>query len=321
MEIYDFGAGFPAIDDGNDYFESRLRTECAFRGMSYILIDRPNLESITGRCRDGAFRLKFYLDMASETFTPNDAYLNLNYLLKKSDTKIVDDPDDVKISADKSLTHCNLMARGVPVPYTVITKGAECLRPLTDQERLGLGHFFVVKPALGYGRRGVKFTDYDNMQKAVNESLQAKMGDTLLIQEFIEPAHIGGRKGWFRIFYIFGEIIPCWWDPEKSTYHEVLMHEIYEYKLLPLIEITRKIAHITRVDWFSTEIAINKKNNEFIAVDYVNDQCWVNPKSKSPDGIPDDILSRMAYRIVEKAHYHIRRLPLKNRSISVNGGM
>ena len=82
------------------------------------------------------------------------------------------------------------------------------------------------------------------------------------------------------------------------------MWEMYQHKLLPIIQITKEIARITRIDWFSTEIAINKKNDEFVAIDYMNDQCWVNPKSKSPDGIPDDILSRIAFRIVEKAYYY-----------------
>lgn len=310
MQIYDFGGGFPVLDEGNDYFENRLRAECLSRGMKYILVDRTTLESLTSAIKEGALKIRFYLDMASETFVPGDAYLNFNYLLKSSGAKITDDPDDVKRAADKSLTHFDLTHEGIHVPYTVIIKGADASVELDHEQRLRLGNRLVVKPALGYGQRGVRFTTYETLAEAVRMSRQADMGDTLLIQEFIEPKEIAGLVAWFRVFNTFEEIIPCWWDPNKHIYREVTMWEMYEYKLLPVIQITKEIARITRIDWFSTEIAINKKNNEFVAIDYMNDQCWVNPKSKSPDGIPDDILSRIAFRIVEKARYYISRSPL-----------
>ena len=316
MQIYDFAAGFPVLDKGNDFFESRLRIECAGRGMEYVLIDRIMLDSFASRVKEGAFKVRFYLDMASETFVPGDAYLNLAYLFKSSGAKIVDDPDDVKIAANKSLTHFNLMAEGVPVPYTIIMKSGQEHKELNDEEKARLGGLFVVKPALGYGQRGVKFTTYESMDMAVAESRRANMGDMLLLQEFIEPKEIEGRPAWFRVFSTFGEVIPCWWNPNDHAYREVTMWEMYRYKLLPIIQITKEIARITRIDWFSTEIAINKKNDEFVAIDYMNDQCWVNPKSKSPDGIPDDILSRIAFRIVEKAHYYITHLPILIRQTS-----
>ena len=309
MDIFDFAVGFPVLNEGNDYFESRLKAECLSRGMKYILINRTILDSLMSRIKEGEFKVKFYLDMASETFVPGDAYLALDHLLKSSGTKIVDDPEDVKLAADKSLTHLKLMNEGIPVPYTIIIKSGQEHREFNDEERLRLGDLFVVKPALGYGQRGVKFTTHESMDMAVAESRCANMGDILLLQEFIEPKEIEGRPAWFRVFSTFGEVIPCWWDPNDHTYHEVTMWEMYKYKLLSIIHITKEIARITRIDWFSTEIAINKRNNKFVAIDYMNDQCWVNHKSKFPDGIPDDILSRIAFRIVEKAHYYITHLP------------
>ena len=305
MKIYDFAAGFPAIDLGNAFFESRLRIECAGRGMEYILIDRITLDNLATRIKEGTFKVRVYLDMASETFVPGDAYLDLAYFLKSSGAKIVDDPDDVKIAADKSITHFKLIAEGVSVPYTIIMKSGQEHREFNDEERAKMGGLFVVKPALGYGQRGVRFTTYESIDMAVAESRCANMGYTLLFQEFIEPKEIEGCPAWFRVFSTFGEVIPCWWNPSDHTYREVNMWEMYRHKLLPIIQITKEIARITRIDWFSTEIAINKRNNEFLVIDYMNDQCWVNPKSKSSDGIPDDILNRIAFRIVEKAHYYI----------------
>lgn len=305
MEIFDFGVGFPVIDEGNDFFVSCLKAECDGRGMKFIFIDAKSLDSLTIRIKNGDFKLKFYLDMASETFLPGDAYLKFNYLLKDAGTRIVADPDDVKTAADKSVTHFNLMKAGIPVPFTIIIGSGEPPREFTEEEKERSGRLFVVKPALGYGQRGVKITSYEAMREAIAEARKANMGDAVLVQEFIEPKEIDGRPAWFRVFNIFGEIIPCWWNPYAHTYRKVAQHEVYEHKLLPMMQITTEIGRITRIEWFSSEIAINKKNNEFVAIDYVNDQCWVNPQSKSADGIPDDVLIHIAGRIVEKARDYI----------------
>lgn len=308
MEIFDFGVGFPGIDEGNDFFIGCLKSECDARGMKFIFIDAKSLDSLATLIKNGNCKLKFYLDMASETFTPLDPYLKFNYLLKDAGTRIVDDPDDVKIAADKSVTHFNLMREGISVPFTIII-GSE-MREFTDEEKERLGHFFVVKPALGYGKRGVNIATYEAIHEAIAEARKVNMGDTVLVQEFIDPKEIDGNPAWFRLFSTFGEVTPCWWNPNAHNYRKVTPREVYEYNLLPMIKITAEIARITRIDWFSCEIAISKKNNEFVAIDYMNDQCWVNPQSKSADGVPDDVLAHIAGRIVEKAQDYNNRIKI-----------
>jgi len=306
MEIFDFSVGFPVIDEGNDFFIARLKSECESRGMRFIFIDAKSLDDLSASIRNRNLRLKFYLDMASETFVPTDPYLKFNYLLKDAGTRIVDDPDYVKIAADKSVTHFDLMQAGISVPFTIIIRSEA--REFTDEEKERLGDLFVVKPALGYGRRGVKIATCETTQEAISEARKVNMGDTVLAQEYIEPKEIDGNPAWFRLFNTFGEVTPCWWDPNVSTYRKVGPREVYEHKLLPMIEIAAEIGRITRIDWFSCEIAISKKNNEFVVIDYMNDQCWVNPQSKSPDGVPDDVLTHIAGRIVEKAQDYNSRI-------------
>jgi len=295
------------MDTGNDFFIARLSAECAARGMKFIFIDAAALDGLAAGIKNSGFKLKFYLDMASETFIPGDPFLKFNYLLKDAGTKIVADPDDVKIAADKSITHFDLMRAGVSVPFTVMIESGKPPREFTGEEKERLGSPIVVKPALGYGERGVKITTYEAVREAIAEARKVNMGDAVLVQEFIEPAEIEGNPAWFRLFNAFGQITPCWWNPNAHTYREVTMRQVYERKLLPMLQIAAEIAQITRIEWFSCEIAVNKRNNEFVAIDYMNDQCWVNPQSKSADGIPDDILARIAARIAEKARNYINR--------------
>ncbi|MFH1753215.1 MAG: hypothetical protein ABH875_03435, partial [Candidatus Omnitrophota bacterium] len=80
MEIFDFGVGFTDIDEGNEYFVNCLKAECAARGMKFIFISRKSLDDLAPRIKGGDLKLRFYLDMASETFISEDAFMTFNYL-------------------------------------------------------------------------------------------------------------------------------------------------------------------------------------------------------------------------------------------------
>ena len=71
----------------------------------------------------------------------------------------------------------------------------------------------------------------------------------------------------------------------------------------PDVIVDIKIANITKMTWFSTEIAIDKKLGalRFVAIDYVNDQCDMEAKSESKDGVPDHIVKFTAYSIIHAA--------------------
>ena len=316
METFDFGIGWPVAGEENEFFVSILKSECEARRLKFIFIDETSIDTLSSKIKKGEFRLKFYLDMASETFDPKDNFTKFAYSLKDSKTRIVADPDDVKAAADKSITHFDLAMAKVPVPYTVLVRNWEPTRRLTDEEKEGLGFPFVIKPALGYGQKGVKIIRHKVTLKEIAEARQLNKGDNFLLQEFIEPAELNSEPAWFRVFHLFGEIFPCWWNPVTHVYRHVTLKETDEYKLLPLIRITTEIARITRIDWFSCEIALSKKDGKFVTIDYMNDQCAINPQSKYKDGVPDELIAQIAERMVEKAFQYIReRFTLGHRAI------
>jgi hypothetical protein len=307
MEEFDFGIGWPVKGEENEIFISILKSECEARRLKFIFIDGTSIDTLSSKIRKGEFKLKFYLDMASETFDPKDNFTRFAYSLKDSGTRIVAEPDDVKAAADKSITHFDLAMAKVPVPYTVLVRNWEPTRRLTDEEKEGLGFPFVIKPALGYGQKGVKIIRQKATLKEIAEARLVNKGDNFLLQEFIEPAELNSEPAWFRVFHLFGEVFPCWWNPVTHVYRHVTLREMDEYKLLPLIRITTEIARITRIDWFSCEIALGKKENNFVTIDYMNDQCAINPQSKYKDGVPNELIIQIAERMVEKAFQYIRK--------------
>jgi hypothetical protein len=65
-----------------------------------------------------------------------------------------------------------------------------------------------------------------------------------------------------------------------------------------LRDITKRIASICKLDWFSTEIALA---DEFVVVDYVNDEIDTRVRSQAVDGVPDEIMNSIARQLVSIA--------------------
>jgi len=316
METFDFAIGCQYIDKEEDFFVECLKEECKARHMQFICIDDECIDKIEADIKKGKVKIKFYLDIASDVYNRQDKYTRFNYCLRDNATRVVADPDDVKTATDKSVTHYDLVRSKVPVPYTIIIRNWEPERRLTRQERKRLGMPLVIKPALGYGQKGIKVIDKRYTFKDIAKARNYNRGDNFLLQEFIEPLDIEGEPAWFRVYSIFGEIILCWWNPQTHHYRQVTMKEVDVHGLFPLARIASEIARITRIDWFSCEIAKCKRNRKFVAIDYMNDQFAIAAKSQHKDGVPDEVVAHLASRIVEKAwQYNMGKFTLTYRGV------
>jgi len=110
------------------------------------------------------------------------------------------------------------------------------------------------------------------------------------------------RPGWFRVIYCLEKIFPCWWDPSTHRYSPVTENELARFELTALSEIVTKIASLSHLELFSTEIAFTI-GNRFLVVDYINDPIDLRPMSKVPEGVPDSILKVIARELT----VHIRK--------------
>jgi glutathione synthase/RimK-type ligase-like ATP-grasp enzyme len=197
---------------------------------------------------------------------------------------------------DKATMHLELIQAGVETPYTIL------IAPFIDQPILPwldltpLGEKFVLKPAVGGGGEGVMMnaSTLDDVRCARLEFPDQKY----LAQAHIEPRLLSGRKAWFRIFYVGGDCIPCWWNPSTHIYKVLTSEEETQFELAPLRQVTERIARVCKLDWFSTEIAFTN-DDKFVAVDYVNDSIDTRIQSKAVDGVPDDVMKRITNRLIE----------------------
>lgn len=301
MKSFDFGISW----SGNikERFVRLLQLACKKKGLSFFWISNDNLKEVSRALDRKEISIKVLLDTEATYNKKGDPYAHICYDIKDSGGVVINDPDRAKAAIDKSVMHYELINTGIITPYTVVVRNWEPKNfRLPDQEKEKLGVPFVIKPALGYGQLGV----IRNARGTIREIATARhydRGDNFLLQEKIAPIEVAGRRAWFRGFNVFDTIIPCFWDDQLNRYEHISYEELNEYGLFPLVKIISKIAGITRMAWFSTEIAIDQKNGQkrFVVIDYVNDQCDMTSKIETPSGVPDQIAEHTASCIVDAA--------------------
>jgi hypothetical protein len=135
---------------------------------------------------------------------------------------------------------------------------------------------------------------------------QAPNSDSFLIQQRLEMKDLGRYKGWFRVFHICRQVIPCWWDPVTNEYQLVTPAQMKRYNLAPLRRIMRGIARISKMKKFSSEICLHK-DGKFYAVDYVNADPDMNPRSFYANGVPDEVVRHIVWLLFYEAMHIVKR--------------
>jgi len=291
-------------------FTQFIRRECARNELSFFLLDHIWVKEFLAKLRRGAVRVRVLIDMSSGTFTPGDLFYTVARAVKRRGGKVIDDPDRARIATDKARFHRVLARAGIPVPPTVIVRKDKLAAfRVTPRMRRLLGEPFVIKPGWGGGGDGV-ITDARS-EADIQRSVEAFPSDAYLLQQRIVPGALGGRPAWFRIFHVFGEVLPCWWDPATSVYNMVSPQEVKQHRLRRLDAIVRKIARLSQMDFFSTEIAITAEGRHYV-IDYLNDECDMRVKSYYVTGAPDAVVERIARLLVANALTFAKKEPFED---------
>jgi hypothetical protein len=284
-------------------FVKWTRKECALRGMKYLLISEKNVSPVIRALQKGKLKIKFRLDNEADYYDSRNLFAKLCYAVKDAGGYVVCDPDDAREAANKAVTHYDLVRAGIGVPYTIVVRNWEPDKfAITKAELKRLKSPFIIKPSSGFGQKGV----IKNAIGSIKEIAQARhfnRGDDFLLQEKISPVMFGEREGWFRVYFLFGEIIPCWWNTITGRYIHVTLRELYILRLLPLVRMTSEIARITNMDFFCSEITITGKGKKrrFATIDYVNDQPELCVRSEKQGGPVLEVVRHIAERLVEIA--------------------
>ena len=210
-------------------------------------------------------------------------------------------------AADKATMHLEFLAHNIDVPTTIIISPYNHKQEieLTITDLAKLGRPFIIKPANTTGG-GIGVVMGAETLKEIIEARQSHKNDKYLLQETIKPVVCSGRRGWFRVFYAFGDVIPSWWDDVTHIYSLLSEDDERQVDVERFKTITEHIHAICRLEFFSTELVCTDDRRS-VAVDYVNEMCDMRLQSQFTDGVPDMLVRRIASRMMEYIKLNVEK--------------
>ncbi len=281
---FDLGIAWVWIHDAP--FMDRLVATAATRGERVLQITEGNLETVLRDIGAGRLHLRCFLDRAADEYPE---FARLTPALERAGTRVINHVHLQDRSFDKARTHLLFARHGIPVPFTAIAPPF-----INDPSPPGipaaLGRPFVAKPASGGGCQGVVL-DVATVAD-VQHARRTYWRDRYLLQQRVRPRYLDGRRAWFRVFFVCGLALPCWWDDLTHIYTPLTSEEETRYGLADLRTIVRRIGEVMALDFFTTEIALDA-DGRLVCVDYANSPCDMRLQSRAHDGVPDGVVDRI----------------------------
>jgi hypothetical protein len=292
--------------DADDLFIHCVQKHAAESRLNFFLIEPAWVQAFHDGFAKGQIWARVLLNMHSEHHQPDDIYHQVVQLAAERHTQVIDPPDTAQAAFDKARLHPQLIEAGIHVPYSVIVPTPKFGEfQLTDLERQSLGSPFVIKPSMGYGRRGLVMDATG--ESDMTRSISMWPDENYLFQRLIVPRELETGPAYFRVFYVFGTVFKTWWNCFTDQFRLIEPNEVSESGLAELESISRRIAALTGMNFFSSEIA-QVDSGEFVVIDYVNDQCHMLSQSAHPQiGVPDQLVAAIAKRLVEAAKEMLRK--------------
>lgn len=257
------------------------------KDLSILVFNSDNIDAIASTIRNNEHVFDVYLDRASDV---DENFNVISELLKNTSTYMINPIEISDRVVNKSYMHPIIEKSGMHVPKTFIIPPLEKNPALkiTEDNIDEIGRPFIIKPSYYTGGGEGVIRDAYTIED-IKEARKNNPDDHYLVQQKIYPKTIDGKRAWFRIIWAFGEILITYWDDIELVYSEISEDEIKENNLGALYDISKKLAELSELDYFSTEVAVNEKD-ELLIIDYVNDQCDFRLKSFHPDGVPEKIV-------------------------------
>ncbi len=295
MEKFDLGIAY--VWEYDEDFVNLVEKTLLESDISTFKISYDNIFEVIQKVRNEEINFNFFLDRASDAepdFEP------LAELLTQRETLVFNLYENIKHATDKASMHLEFITAGLNVPYSIIipphNEEKEIYLSLDDLSILGRP--FIIKPCITTGG-GIGVVTGAETLKEVLEERATNFNDKYILQQKIYPSVVEGKRTWFRCFWAFDKVITTWWDDQTHLYSEITDNELNNLGLNETYFITKTIAKITKLDFFSTEIVLTDEK-KFIVIDYVNDQCDMRLKSKHIDGVPDRVVQQIIDNLKNK---------------------
>lgn len=263
-------------------------------GLATLQVWPADVPGALRALESGEIDIRFLVDRAVGA---SPEFHALQRAVRARGADVLDPIEKVRWASDKATMHLEFIANGLATPHTVILPSFES-RPdpgLSAADLIPLDHPFYIKPA---NTTGGSVGVVPGAATLLDVALARRTfpADKYLLQERIAPRESDGRRFWFRGFFALGLVLCAWWDDRTHAYTELRADEIAGYGLHGLYGIVRRIAAVSGIRFFSTEIVLDVRGR-LIVIDYVNETCDMRLGSVHPDGVPDAVVGAVASRI------------------------
>jgi len=293
---------------GLDYLSNNARLARLFHeamapyGLSVLLVNDHNVERMIRDVEGGRVVPHVYLDLCSRPGSRHEQLLNA---AAKAGAHTLRNPAHEKWTL-KAYAHPLLEQAGLPMPPSVILRAGEADRELTADERRRVGDRCVIKPSFGEMARGVVANVKPTLE-AITAARDYNRKFDWLVQRMMTWGRLGNRHAYVRAYNILGHRSILWWANHHHSYGQVTWEEAHRYDLLPCLDVTNKLAELSGMEFFSTEIAITGGSgmNRFCLIDYINDCCDLDPEAANnhpPEGWVKWVCERFAEFTWRKKH-------------------
>jgi hypothetical protein len=302
MKRYNIALNWNSLDDC--YFAEIIKKLCKDKKLSFLWIHDGNSKKVLRGLYSQNLCIDVLIDTDATYNDPEDIYSRICYAVKDSGGTVINDPDHTQAAINKAIMCHKVISLGLSTPNTIVVRKWQPKKILlTKKQKALLKIPFVIKPAQGYGQKGIT-RQANGTPYCIAKARTFDSNDDFLLQRIVRPVFYKGKKCWFRVFRIFDAILPCWWDDKTNRYEHISEYEFKKYKLKPLFDIAVKIGKSTGMVWFSTEVAVIKDGRgkySYQVIDYVNDQCDMTPVSQTPSGIPNHVAYFTARTIIKNS--------------------
>ncbi|HSQ79412.1 MAG TPA: hypothetical protein VLN41_02360, partial [Candidatus Bathyarchaeia archaeon] len=202
------------------------------RGLAPLLVAPSEVQAVLADFRSGTADFRLLFDRASGA---SPEFTELQALAVERGRDVLDPLDRIRWASDKATMHLELLSAGLPTPHTVILPSfaAQPEVRVSPSELAPLGVPFVIKPANTTGGSLGVIADASTAAD-VTAARRTYPADKYLLQEKVHPEVVGGRRFWFRGFYVLGEVHLAWWDDRTHVYGELPFAEAAGLGLVPL---------------------------------------------------------------------------------------
>jgi hypothetical protein len=292
----DFVIGLDFLNN-NATLTRMLQEAMAPYGLSLLVANRTNVGKLTAAYRAGRDLPLVYLDLCS-AIAPE--FGELLRAAAGAGAYTIGQPKLLDQWTYKARAQKRLEEAGLPVPATVVIAAGEKSRELTAEERQAVGERCIIKPSWGVAGKGV-VANVKPTAEAIEAARQFEPKDDYLVQRMIKWEKCGTRTAYLRGYNVLGSRTLLWWAPETKLYDLLTWADVREHDLMGAVELIDRMARVTEMDYFSSEIAVTNGVGQprFVLIDYCNDQCDMNPVSAQADGPPDEWVRWVCERLAE----------------------